>query len=80
MAKNTGRPLWFSIEEVIDLPHTLTYVIMMRQKYDSFSELSEPVPEAWWDYPHLVREHIEKLYPSSSKGGKSTIEVGQMES
>jgi len=73
IARNTGRPLWTDLEYASEWPHTLTHVVSLRQKYDSFLELSEPVPEEWWDIPHLVRRHIEKLYPS--KKGSSVAEV-----
>jgi hypothetical protein len=36
-------------------------------KYDSFLELSEVPPEEHWDFPHLIRQHIERLYPGMKK-------------
>jgi hypothetical protein len=51
---------------------------MMRQRYDSYLELSEPVPEELWDHPHLVRRHIERLYPSKNKT-HADIDVGDIE-
>jgi hypothetical protein len=54
-------------------PHTVTTIVALRQRYDSFSEFSEPLPQEHWDYPHLVRAHIERMYPSASK--KTSHEV-----
>lgn len=71
IAKTTGRPLHPSLPDMWDWPHTIANVVMLRQKYDSFGELSEPVPEEIWDFPHLVRRHVEKLYPS--KNNKKTF-------
>lgn len=30
--------------------------------YDSLQELPEQLPEEHWDYPHIVRRHIDKIY------------------
>lgn len=67
IAKSTGRPLHPSLPDVWEWPHTITYVVSLRQRYDSYLELSEPIPVEWWDYPGKVRMHIEKLYPSKKK-------------
>lgn len=67
VAKSSGRPLHPSLQNAIDWPFTVSQVMMLRQKYDSYLELSEPVPEEYWDHPHLVRRHIDKLYPSKKK-------------
>lgn len=68
IAKATGRPLHPELgNDVWDWPHTITQVVALRQRYDSLQEMAEPPPEEWWDFPHLIRQHIEKLYPSSKK-------------
>jgi hypothetical protein len=67
IVKTSGRPLHTSLTNVWDWPNTITTLIALRQRYDSFSELSEMPPEEWWDYPHLIRQHIEKLYPGLNK-------------
>lgn len=65
IAKDTGTALHSSLKNVVDFPHTITSAIALRRRYDSFYELPEIPPEEWWDFPHLIRRHIDKLYPSS---------------
>jgi len=78
VAKSTGRPLHPDFSDVWDWPHTLSYVVSLRQRYDSYLELIEPLPEEHWDYPHLVRQHIERIYPNSKNkrsGGDEVVEI-----
>jgi len=80
IAKSTGRPLHSDFQDVYEWPHTLTYTVALRQRYDSYLELIEPLPEEFWDYPHLVRDHIERIYPSSKKGRSSAeVDAGDVE-
>lgn len=72
VAEKTGRPLYPSLRDVWDWPYTVMTVVQLRRRYDSYLELSEPIPEEHWDYPHLVRRHIERLYPRQQK---SELEV-----
>lgn len=78
IAKSTGRPLHPSLGDMWEWPHTITYVVALRQRYDSYLELSEPIPEEWWDYPHKVRMHVEKLYPSKKKTS-AEFELSELE-
>lgn len=52
----------FSFENVVELPFTWTYAFTQRMYYDSLAELPEQLPEEHWDYPHLVRRHVDKIY------------------
>jgi len=84
IAKTTGRPLHEDLLSVWDWPHTITYAVMLRQRYDSYLELIEPVPEEYWDYPQFVRAHVDKLYPSlssnkSSTGTTATVDIEDIE-
>jgi hypothetical protein len=54
-------------------PHTITTITALRQRYDSYSEFTEPLPQEHWDYPHLVRAHIDRMYPT--RAGRSTHEI-----
>lgn len=67
MTKTTGVPIHPSLHHPINWPYTVAYAVALRQQYDSYQELPEPVPEEHWDHPHLVRAHIQKLYPSPKK-------------
>lgn len=73
IAKKTGRPLHPDLEAVYDWPNTITYIVGVRMRYDSYLELMEVPREEIWDYPHLIREHIDKLYPKPKNS--STIQV-----
>jgi len=65
--KQTGRPLHADLVDVWDWPNTITYLVALRMKYDSFQEMSEVPPEEHWDYPALIRRHVETLYPGLKK-------------
>lgn len=72
-AKNAGRPLWYDLHTAKDLPHTITFAMSLRERYNSYLELSEPIPEEYWDHPHLCRSWINRLYPGSKKGNTSGV-------
>lgn len=78
IAKSTGRPLHPSLPDVWNWPYTITQAVHLRQRYDSYLELTEAVPEEHWDYPHLVRRHIERIYPSKKKTS-GEIDVAEVE-
>lgn len=67
IVKNTGKPLHTDLIDIWDWPNTITYLVALRTKYDSFLELSEIPPEEYWDYPHKIRDWIERLYPGMKK-------------
>jgi hypothetical protein len=54
-------------------PHTITSIVALRQRYDTYAEFTEPLPQEHWDYPHLVRAHIERMYPS--RGGSTSHDI-----
>ena len=56
------------------LPNTISLALSLRMQYNSYMEFSEPLPEEYWDFPHLVREHLEKIYPHMRKASE-TIDV-----
>lgn len=51
-----------SFEDIVDLPFTWTYAFNQRMYYDSLQELPEQLPEEYWDYPHMVKRHVDKIY------------------
>lgn len=61
-----------SLYEEWDWPHTIVYVLALRRQYNSYLELPKPIPEEHWDFPHLVRQHIDDMYSSKDK---STAQV-----
>jgi hypothetical protein len=79
IVKTTGRPLHESLTEVWNWPNTITLFVALRQKYDSFMELSEVPPEEHWDYPRLIRQHIEKLYPGMRDKSTTDINLEEVE-
>jgi hypothetical protein len=78
IAKSTGRPLHPSLPDVWDWPYTVAHAVMIRQRYDSYLELPESLPEEHWDFPYLVRRHIERVYPSSKKT-QAEVDVSDIE-
>jgi len=79
IVKATGRPLHPTLTDVWNWPNTITFFIALRQRYDSFAELSEPLPQEHWDFPHLIKRHIERLYPGANKSS-ADVEVSEIES
>lgn len=73
VAQSTGRPIHPSLGDMWLWPHTVMYAVMLRQKYNSYLELSEAPNENIWDFPHLIRAHIEKLYPSKNKASGDIV-------
>ncbi len=51
-----------------DWPNTITLAIALRLRYDSYLELPEVPDESIWDFPWLIRQWIDRLYPN--KGGE----------
>jgi AMMECR1 domain-containing protein len=48
-------------------------------RYDSYLELPEVPPEEWWDFPDLIRRHIEKVYPHTKSSSSAEIAVDDVE-
>jgi len=61
------------------MPNTISMLIKLRMRYDSYQELPEMPPEEWWDYPQYINAHIEKLYPSIKKNNSVEVEVEEIE-
>lgn len=68
IAQKTGRPLHSDLTAAYDWPNTITLAVALRLRYDSYLELPEVPPEEIWDYPRLMRQWINRLYPQSSGG------------
>lgn len=78
--KASGRPLHPNLGEFWEWPHTITTIVALRMRYDSYQELTEPPPQEHWDHPDIIRSHIEKLYPSAKKGSTSVeIDMSDVE-
>ena len=78
--KKTGRSLHPDLEDVWNWPNTISYLIALRTKYDSFLELSEVPPEEHWDYPYLINRWIERLYPNSKNKSSAEVDISEIES
>jgi hypothetical protein len=79
IARSTGRPLHPDLVNMQEWPHTITTITALRQRYDSYAEFSEPLPQEHWDYPHLVRAHIDRMYPSSKKRTTHDVQLSMVE-
>lgn len=79
LSKLQGRPIHPDLPHVFDWPHTIVTVCALRQKYDSFLELTEVPPEEWWDHADYIEKHIEKLYPGSKKKTHLDIQLADVD-
>lgn len=79
IVKNTSRPLHSDLTDIWDWPNTVTYLVALRQRYDSYLELSEVPPEEHWDFPRLIQLHIEKLYPSMKNKSSAEVDITDIE-
>lgn len=79
IVKTSGRSIHPSLGDFWEWPHTITTMIGLRMRYDSYLELSEPPPEEHWDFPEIIRRHIEKLYPNIKGGSGAEISSEDIE-
>ncbi len=80
LAKNTGRHIHQTLPvNLWEWPNTVTLAIALRQKYDSFQELTEVPPEEHWDFPYLIKRWIERLYPHTKNKSGADIDIGDVE-
>lgn len=68
--KVIGVPLAEDIETATDLPHTLSYAILYRERIDSFNELPKDKrpPRNLWDKPFALNDYFDNLW--GDKDGK----------
>jgi len=48
-------------------------------RYDSYLEMIEVPPEEHWDFPRLIRQHVERIYPSVKNKTSADISVDDVE-
>lgn len=68
--KAIGVPLAEDIETATDLPHTLSYAILYRERIDSFNELPKDKrpPRNLWDKPFALSNYFDNLWGDAAKG------------
>lgn len=62
--KITGIPLAEGLENTIDLPHSISYAILYRERIDSFNELpKDKRPRRHlWDKPFALSEYLDTIW------------------
>ena len=72
--KAIGVPLAEDIETATDLPHTLAYAIMYRERIDSFNELPKDKrpPRNLWDKPYALSDYFDDLWGDKEGKPKDT--------
>jgi hypothetical protein len=62
------------LETAVDLPHTISYAIMYRQRIDSFNELPKEKrpPRDLWDKPYRLSQFLDKIWDKDGQGKERT--------
>lgn len=60
----------------MDLPHTLTFAILYRERIDSFGELPKDKrpPRNLWDKPHALNEFLEHIWEDKGTPNKRSTQ------
>jgi len=71
--KTIGVPLAEDIETATDLPHTLSFAILYRDRIDSFNELPKDKrpPRNLWDKPYELEKFFDAIW-GDKESGKDT--------
>lgn len=79
--KATGIPLAEGLENVTDLPHTLSYAVLYRERIDSFNELPKDKrpPRNLWDKPAALEEFLNTIWSKDTKGPQTYIDFNDDE-
>lgn len=64
MHKSTGIPLAEGIETATDLPHTISFAVLYRERIDSFNELPKDKrpPRNLWDKPYALEQFLDTIW------------------
>lgn len=80
LAKQTNGKMHHNLPmNLWEWPNTVTLAIALRQKYDTFQELTEVPPEEYWDFPFLIRRWIERIYPHMKNKSGADINPDDVE-
>lgn len=62
--KASGIPLAKDLDDVLDLPHTISFAILYRERIDSFNELPKDKrpPRNLWDKPSALNDFLETIW------------------
>ena len=73
VTKATGLPLAEGLDAASDLPHTITFALMYRERIDSFNNLPKDKrpPRGIWDKPYRLSQFLEDIW-KSDKDKKKT--------
>jgi hypothetical protein len=75
--RETGIPFIEDIEVTIDLPHTLSFVVMYVHKLNSFAELpkEKQPPRGIWDKPYKLERFFDEVFSSSNHQKPETLSI-----
>ena len=63
----------------IDLPHTISYAILYRERIDSFNELPKEKrpPRNLWDKPFALSQFLDKIWDTKDKNKGEFIDFDE---
>ena len=69
----TGLPLIEGIDNVVDIPHTISFAVAYRLRINDMQELPKDKrpPRNLWDKPHRLSEFIDDVFDINSSGERS---------
>lgn len=76
IAKTTGQPLHPDLLFAYEYPHTISYALALRMRYDSYFELPKLPPMEIWDNTMEMEQWIDReCYPNREKSATLELEV-----
>lgn len=76
-------PLAEGLETAVDLPHTISYAILYRERLNSFNELPKDKrpPRNLWDKPYALSQFLDTIWDKDTKKREDFYEydVGDVE-
>lgn len=71
MARALRIPLDIRLKEIVDIPHTISFVIRKRMQADNLNELPKdkrpPIKMIWEGSPEELDDFLEKVYGTKEK-------------
>lgn len=76
-----GMPIMAGLNTADDLPHPISYAILMRIKIDSFQELpkDKQPPRDLWYKSHKLEEFFDEVFERKGRDHKEFIEFNEEE-
>lgn len=67
--KHTDIPIAEGLDSLMDLPYTISYAVLYREKINSFNELpkDKQPPRNLWDKPYQLSEFLDKVWDTKKE-------------